>query len=372
MKKVLFTSTLDSFMFAFNIPYLEYFKKEGYEVHVAANGNEKIPFCDKKIVVPFERSPFKIKNLRALRELTKLINTEKYDIIHTHTPVGSVMTRIAARKARKKYHTKVIYTAHGFHFYKGAPKINWLIYYTIEKILTRYTDDLITINKEDYNLAKKKFKTNVHYIPGVGIDPKKFDIKLTVPEKDKLRKSLGLKKDDFIMIFPAELNKNKNQIMLIEAMKKLTKKHSNIHLLLPGKDNYGGIYQNIVTKEGLDNNIHFLGFRNDIPKLLKICNLSVSSSLREGLPINIIEAMYSGLPIIAVNCRGMEDLITNKQNGFLVAPNDIDKFVSIVEKIYNKKVDIDALKKNNKEKTKIYLLDNILKYYDEIYKQYEK
>lgn len=369
MKKVLFTATEDSFMFAFQIPYLQYFKNEGYEVHVATNGSEKIPYCDKKITVPFERNPFKIKNLRALKQLKKLIDTEKYDLIHTHTPVGSVITRIAAKKARKNHHTRVIYTAHGFHFYKGAPLKNWLMYYTVEKKLAKYTDDLITINKEDYEIAKKKFKTNVHYIPGVGIDPKKFDIKMSEKDKEKFRKSLGLKKEDFVIIFPAELNQNKNQIVLIEAMKKLVKKHPKIHLLLPGRDSYNGQYQAIVAKENLDNNIHFLGFRKDIPKLLKISNISVSSSLREGLPVNIIEAMYSGLPIISMKCRGMEDLITDKENGFIINQNDVDGFVNAIEKIYTKKINTAKFKKYNENKTKIYLLDNILKHYIDIYKQ---
>ena len=372
MKKVLFTATIDSHIHTFHIPYLKYFKQKGYEVHVATNDNTEMPFCDKKIVVPFARNLFKIKNIIALRQLQKIINYEKYDIIHTHTLIGSIITRIATRSPIKKYNTKVIYTTYGFPFYKGAPKKDWLIYYPIEKKLSRYTDDLITINKEDYELAKNKFHTNIHYIPGVGIESEKFDIKLSTFEQEKIRNLLGLKKDDFVIIYTAELNENKNQIMLIKAMKILVKKYPNIHLLLVGKDNYNGYYQNIVSKEKLNNNIHFLGYRTDIPKLLKISNLSVSSSLREGLPISIMEAMYVGLPIIGSNCRENRDLIKDNVNGFLIEPNDVDKFASTVEKIYKNKVNIDLIKENNKEKAKTYTLDNILKYYDNIYRKYEK
>lgn len=361
MKKVLFTATVDSHILAFHTPYLKYFKEKGYEVHVATNGDEKIPYCDKKIKIPFERSPYKINNIKAIKQLKKIINKEKYEIIHTHTPMGSVVTRIAAAHSRKENKTRVIYTAHGFHFYKGAPKKNWLIYYPIEKILARYTDDLITINKEDYELAKKKFKTKVHYIPGVGIDPKKFDIKMTDKEKEELRKSLGLTKNDFVMIYPAELNYNKNQIFLIDVMEEICKRHSNIHLLLAGKDSFNGYYQKIVKEHNLENNIHFLGFRNDIPQLLKISNISVSSSLREGLPLNIIEAMYMGLPIVATECRGMSDLIKKES---LIKKNSKEQFINRIIKTYSNEIE----KKTNKNMKK-YLLNNILKQYIKIYEK---
>lgn len=366
MKKVLFTATVDSHILAFHLPYLKYFKENGYDVHVATNGDEEIPYCDKKHKVCFERSPFKINNLKAIQQLKKIINNEEFDIIHTHTPMGSVVTRLAAKKSRKKYHTKVIYTAHGFHFYKGSPKKFWMMFYPVEKFLAKYTDDLITVNKEDYEFAKRKFKTNVHYVPGVGIDPKKFDVKMTNKEKEDLRKSLNLKNDDFVMIYPAELNKNKNQIFLIKCMEELVKKYSNIHLLLVGKDSYNGFYQNIVKEKNLKN-IHFLGFRKDIPQLLSISNISLSSSLREGLPVNIIEAMYMGLPVVANNCRGMSDLIENDKNGFLIKNSNLNKFMKSIESIYFNKIDLNKISLNNKEKSSNYLIDKVLDEYIKIY-----
>lgn len=337
MKKVLFTATVDSHILAFHLPFLKLFKENGYEVHVATNGDEEIPYCDKKIKISFERSPFKPNNLKAIKQLKKVVDEEKYDIIHTHTPMGSVVTRLAAKKARKNG-TRVIYTAHGFHFFKGAPLLNWMIFYPVEKYLSKYTDTLITINKEDYELAKKKFKKckNIEYVPGVGIDEEKFNFKMTKKEKSELRESLGLKDNDFVMIYPAELNKNKNQIMLIEAMEQLVKEYNNIHLLLPGKDSYNGYYQNIVKEKHLENNIHFLGFRKDIPKLLKISDLAVASSKREGLPVNIMEAMYVGLPVIATNCRGQRDLVKDGKNGYLVN-NQSELYNSILNVINEEK-----------------------------------
>lgn len=369
-KKVLFTATVDSHILHFHIPYLKLFKENGYEVHVATNGNEKIPYCDKKHIIPFERSPYKINNIKAIKNLEKIINEEKFDIIHCHTPMGSVVTRLAAKNARKKYDTRVIYTAHGFHFYKGAPKLNWLLFYPVEKYLSKYTDTLITINKEDYELAKNKFKKckNIEYVPGVGIDEEKFNFKMSSKEKRELRKSLGLKKDDFVMIYPAELNKNKNQILLIKAMEQLVKNYQNIKLLLPGIDSYNGYYQQLVKEKQLDKNIYFLGFRKDIPKLLKISDLEVASSYREGLPVNILEAMYVGLPIVATNCRGQRDLIENGINGYLISFGKVEDFIDKIELLYQYKDQYKKIQSLNMSKGKLYILSEIMVKMRKIYK----
>lgn len=369
MKKALFVATVDIHIRVFHLPYLKLLKEMGYEVHVATNGDEIFPNCDKKYQICVERNPFKLNNIKAIKQLKKIINEEKYDMIHCHTPMGSVVTRLAAKKARKNYKTRVIYTAHGFHFYKGAPIVNWMMYYPIEKILSKYTDDLITINKEDYNLAKSKFKTKVHYIPGVGIDESKFDFEMTSKEKQELRKSLGLKKDDFVMIYPAELSFRKNQEWLVNTLKKIIEKNKKIHLLLPGKDGLNGKINNLINDLELTENVHLLGFRKDIPKLMRISNLSISTSKQEGLPVNIMEAMYTGLPIIATDCRGNSDLIDNGKSGFIIQQNDSKDLVNKINKIYNKEIDIKELSKNSKEKSKKYLLNYIL---EEVRTIYEK
>lgn len=371
MKKVLFVATVDSHILHFHIPYLKLFKENGYEVHVATNGNEKIPYCDKKYTIPIERSPYKLRNIKAIKQLKEIIDNEKYDIIHCHTPMGSVVTRLAARKARKKYHTRVIYTAHGFHFYKGAPTLNWILFYPVEKYLAKYTDTLITINNEDYELAKKKFKRrckDIQYVPGVGIDTKKFDIKMTEKEKNELRKSLGLKKDDFVMIYPAELSQRKRQIWLINAISDLMKKYKSIHLLLPGKDSLNGECQNLINDLNLSNQIHLLGYRNDIQKLLRISNISISTAKQEGLPVNIMEAMYIGLPIVASDCRGNRDLVKDGVNGYLIELNDDKKFKNRIEKIYKSEEIALKFSGENKKIIDDYLLDKIILLMLKIYK----
>ena len=364
MKKVLFTSTVDSHILQFHLPFLKLFKEKGYEVHVATNGNEEIPYCDVKHVVSFERSPFKLNNLKAIKQLRKIIKDEKFDMIHTHTPMGSVVTRLAAKKYRKKYHTRVIYTAHGLHFFKGAPFKNWLLFYPVEKHLSKITDTLILINQEDYNLCKRKFKKckDIQYVPGVGIDEKKFDFKMTKKEKNELRKSLGLKENDFVMIYPAELSKRKRQIWLIDTIKELLNKHNNIHLLLPGKDSLKGECQKKVKELNLEKQIHFLGYRKDIPKLLLISDLSISSANQEGLPVNIMEAMYVGLPIVATDCRGNRDLVEDRVNGYLVDLNDQNRFSTCVENIYLSNENSNKYGEKSNYIIKKYLLDNILVY----------
>ena len=248
MKKVLFTATVDSHILHFHIPYLKWFKEQGYEVHVATNGNEQIPYCDVKHKVTFERNPIKINNLKAIKQLKQIIDKEKFEIIHCHTPMGGVVTRIAAKKARKEG-TKVIYTAHGFHFYKGAPIIYWILFYPVEKWLSKYTDCLITINEEDFKLATKRFKTKkIELVSGVGVYKDKFNFELSESEQEKLRADLGIKKDDFVFIYAAELSKRKNQTMVINAMNEISKKYNNVKLILPGLDSMKQYYQKIVKK----------------------------------------------------------------------------------------------------------------------------
>ncbi len=361
MKKVLFTATVDSHILQFHLPFLKLFKDKGYEVHVATNGTEEIPYCDVKHTVSFERSPFKINNLKAIKQLKKIIEEEKFDIIHTHTPMGSVVTRLAAKNARKKYHTRVIYTAHGLHFFKGAPLKNWIMFYPVEKYLSKYTDTLILINQEDYELCKRKFKKckDIQYVPGVGIDEEKFNFTMTEEEKLELRESLGLKKDDFVMIYPAEISKRKRQEWLINSISNLLKANNNIHLLLPGQDSLNGKCQDLVKKINLEQQIHFLGYRKDIPRLLKISDLAVSSSNQEGLPVNIMEAMYVGLPIVATNCRGNRDLVQNGINGYLVEINNHVRFTNLIYDIFSCKNISEKFSYENNKKIKKFLLDKI-------------
>ncbi len=369
-KKALFVATILSHIKSFHEPYLKLLSDNDYKTYVAAKNNlkieEKIKNCDEFVEISIERSPFKLNNIRAIRQLKKLIEKEKFDLIHCHTPMGSVVTRIAAKKARRKNGTRVIYTAHGFHFFKGAPKKNWLIYYPVEWFLAKYTDTLITINKEDYELAKKKFNKrckDIQYVPGVGIDEKRFQIKLTNSEKDSLKKSLGLKSDDFVLTCVARLDNNKNQGFLINVVEELIKKYNNIHLLLAGRDELDGYYQKLVKEKKLNKHVHFLGNRDDIPELLSITNVVVSASKREGLPVNVMEAFAAGNPVVALKCRGMEDLITDDSLGIIINNNDCFAFCEAVLKYYKKDINARTFAK----KIQFFSITNTLKIMKKIY-----
>jgi glycosyltransferase EpsD len=335
-KKVLFCATVDFHFSAFHLPYLQWFKEQGWEVHVAAAGNIELPFVDQKFNIPIQRSPFNRKNLGAYKELKSIINNNHYKIIHCHTPMGGVLTRLAARQARK-HDTKVIYTAHGFHFCKGAPLLNWLIYYPIEKTLSRYTDCLITINEEDYSLAvTHRFKANqIEHVHGVGVDTDRFTPVKEI-HKSVLREKYHYRNDIFLMFYAAEFNKNKNQEILIEALALVKEQVPNAKLLLAGEGPLIEHCKQLAIKLEVEEMVDFLGYRNDIEALLKMSDAAVASSFREGLPVNIMEAMACGLPVIAVDNRGHRELIANNKNGWLVESDSIEFSKRILNLAVNK------------------------------------
>ncbi len=369
MKKVLFIATVTSHIIGFHIPYLKWFKEQGYEVHVASNGNKKIEYCDKHFDLPFDRFPFTNNNIRVYKALKKIIKENRYQIIHCHTPVGGVLARLAARKTRKRG-TRVIYTAHGFHFYKGAPLHNWILYYPIEKTMARYTDCLITINQEDYKFAKKHLKAKqIELIHGVGMITSRVDKELTKEEKLNYKKELDVKEDEVVFSYVAELNKNKNQILLINTIKKLKEEKKNIKLLLIGEGPLYNYYEEVIKKENLQDNIILLGKRNDINEILSITDIYVASSIREGLPVNIMEAMYKGLPIIATNNRGHRELIENGKTGYLINDfKNIDMMISKIVELINDEKEVRNFGKRAKEKANKYCLKNVFKEMEKIYK----
>jgi glycosyltransferase EpsD len=325
-KKVLFCATVDYHFKAFHLPYLQWFKEQGWEVHVAASGKIKLPHVDKKYDIPIQRSPIHKLNIAAYSELKKIIEKNNYKIIHCHTPMGGVLTRLAARSVRK-HGTKVIYTAHGFHFCKGAPVLNWLVYYPIEKVLSRYTDYLITINQEDYQLATKhRFKAGIiSHVHGVGVDTNRFK-PATSQQKVQLRKEFGYKNDEFLMFYAAEFNKNKNQQLLIRILELMKGEVPKAKLLLAGEGPLLKECQNLAAQLGIDKMIDFLGYRTDIETLLKISDVAVASSFREGLPVNIMEAMACGLPIIATDNRGHRELVKDQINGWVIKQQKVVEY----------------------------------------------
>lgn len=328
MPAILFVATVDLHFEKFHLPYLQWFKEQGWEVHVAARGERELPFVDRKFNIPFERSPLRKGNWRAYRELSELIGGETYEVIHCHTPMGGMLARLAGWKARQKG-TKILYTAHGFHFCKGAPLFNWLLYYPIEKGLARLTDCLITINSEDYRLARKRHfhAAEIAHVPGVGIQTERFQ-PLGPEEKAERRRELGLAEDGLLLFYAAEFNKNKNQQLLIQALSRLRYEVPEARLVLAGSGPLLEICRELARRLRVEERVDFLGYREDVMRLMPACDIAVASSLREGLPVNIMEAMASGLPVIATDNRGHSELVRDGVNGYIVPPGDASLFAN--------------------------------------------
>jgi len=367
LKKVLFTAHIDQHIRHFHIPYLRWFQENNYETHVASNGNETLESTDKKHNVSFSRNPLSITNIKGYFQLKKIIKTEGFEVIHCHTPVGGMITRLAAISSRKKG-TQVIYTAHGFHFYKGSNFKNWLIYYNVEKILSYFTDTIITINEEDYQTAvNKNFKSNnIEKVNGVGIDLKKYKI-IDPLQKTKIRENLKLKNEDFILVYVAELSVRKNQEVLIEAINLIKNKIPNIKLLLVGKGKDEKKLKEKIFQYNLENNIRLLGYRKDVNEIMGMADVSISSANQEGLPVNILESMACGLPLIVSDCRGNVDLIENEKNGYVVKKDSSKEFADKILTMY-KNSSNEIFIKNNLEKVKDYEIQKIIKNMSEIYK----
>jgi glycosyltransferase EpsD len=374
VKKVLFVaSVVKKHIMVFHLPYLEWFKNNGYEVHVCANNDYEnkeecnIPFCDEFYELPFERSPLKKENILAYKKVKTLINQNKYDIIHCHTPIGGALGRLAAKNA-KRNGAKVIYTAHGFHFFNGASYKHWLIYYPVEKLLSKYTDILITINQEDYDAAiNKKFKAKkVALVNGVGINLEKFQPQIE-EKKLSLREKYGYSANDFILMYAGELSYRKHQDLLINVASKLKDRIPNLKILLAGNGDLEEQYLKQIAYLDVHNQVELLGFRKDIDNLMNLADLAVSASRQEGLPVNVMEAMATGLPLVVTDCRGNRDLVTDNENGFVVGIDDIEKFADSVEKLHKSKELRVKFGEKSLENIKRYSLDNVLKEMGDIY-----
>ena len=338
--KVLYVATVvKTHIMEFHIPYLEMFKEMGWETAVAARNDYndskdcKIPYCDHYYDIPIERQPFRLKNLIAYKKLKRIIDDGEYDIIHCHTPMGAALTRLAAGRARKKG-SKVFYTAHGFHFYKGAPFINWLVYYPVEKILARMTDVLITINKEDYERAKSFKAGRVEYIPGIGIDNEKF--RYNSENRCAIRRELGIKESDFVILTVGELIPRKNHKVVLETILDLKNKNllGNIKYVICGSGKLESELKSWTNQTGLSDSVIFAGYRKDVEKFYSTADLFVFMSKQEGLPVALMEAMAAGLPAVCSDIRGNKDLITDGYNGFLIHSN-VEELGTVILKLKN-------------------------------------
>ncbi|MDO5300520.1 MAG: glycosyltransferase family 4 protein [Clostridia bacterium] len=318
----------------FHVPTIRRLKELGWTVDVAASGEEEVPYCDRQIHGVWKRSPFTLDTLRGIRQLRRVIEEGHYDIVYCHTPVGALVARLAAKKARRRG-TKVVYFAHGFHFFTGAPLINWVLFYPIERLLAHHTDALITLNDEDYQRAQKVFPKSlpIYQVPGVGVDFARLDVADREQARRVHREEWGIEQDALVLIYIAELIPNKNQGMLFEALKEIQKTKTDTYLVCVGPDHAHGSFQKLAKQMGVSDSVIFTGWRTDIGECLVSADIAVASSIREGLALNIVEAMYCGLPVVATDNRGHVPIIRDGENGFLVHVGESEKMARRVLEI---------------------------------------
>ena len=362
-KRILITST-DLMMVQFLLPHVINLSENGYEVEIACSDvGGRIDEIRKKLngyvndihEVCLKRSPVSLSNLKGYQDMKKVIRNGHYDIIWTNEPVMGVVTRLAAQKARRNG-TKVLYMVHGFHFYDGAPKLNWMVYYPIEKWMAPKADVICTVNQEDYKRAQKFKVSRVEYIHGIGINT----ARLTLGEKkNDLREELGLAGDDFIVLSIGELNENKNQKIILKAISLMN--DSKVHYILCGKGDQLENLKKLTTELHLEKQVHFLGYRKDVVDICSQADVYVMPSLREGLPVASLEAMYCGLPLITSNIRGLVDVMKDGVSGYMLNPEDSRGFAKALNKLKENGDLCKSMGEYNKETVKPYCIEETQK-----------
>jgi glycosyltransferase EpsD len=308
-KKILYCASTTSHIQNFHLPYLQFFHEMGWQVDVAVESAAEIPYADNVIILPLQKSLLAVSNLRAIYYANRLLAKNRYDIISTHTTLAGAAVRLAVQLSRKRS-AKVVYTSHGY-FFKEEDGLSKWPYIWLEKLLAPVTDVLMVMNRMDYRLAHQhSLSKTIVSIPGMGLDTAKFT-KIEIKDKKNLKVSAGYNPDDFLIVYAAEMSKRKNQGELIRAFAVAAAKEPTLKLLLAGEGALKDEYIELVRKFGFGGRICFLGHFTNMASLYGMCDLAVSTSRCEGLPFNVMEAMASGLPVVATRIKGHIDLLDN-------------------------------------------------------------
>lgn len=370
LKKFLFVCTTDSMIWNFLIPHIRFLQARNHIVDCAC---AETGFYFKELEdrfrltvhkIDFQRSPYQVKNIMCLKELVMLIRKNHYDIIHCHEPVGGVMGRVAGRICGKK----VIYTAHGFHFYKGAPLINRMLYETVERFLARFTDVLITINQEDYKAAQtfhlakggKSF-----FIRGIGLDVNAF--RQTKVDVELKRAEFGIGRDQFVVLSVGEFIKRKNYEVALRAFAKADL--PNAIYLICGEGELRARLELLAKELKISRQVIFAGFRKDIKEIVQIADIFLFPTLQEGLGLAAIEGMSAGLPIVASNVRGVNEFLVEGKSGYGLSPLDVDGFSSAIQKLACQRELVEQIGQFNRKHIETFDINKILLQMDSIYEE---
>lgn len=335
MTKVLYIATSDIHLATFHIPYLNWLSSEGIQVDIAVENRGNLNFENVSTVyhLDFTRSLLNPALLASYRKLKKIIDEGEYDIIHCHTPIPSMLARLASRSARKRG-AKVLYTAHGFHFYKGAPLSKWLVYYTAEYILSRFTDAVITINSEDFGYVNNKMlHKDSYFIKGIGVDSSRF--KPLDNEGRRLKRlELGIEPNKFVLLYVAEFIPRKNHQFIIKAIEILQKSIPDLLVLFAGKGILLEDMKSLAKELEVEKSVRFLGFRTDVHLLSAIADVGISSSKHEGLGLGLTEEMFCKVPIVASFDRGHKEMVVHGVNGYMFKQGNTREFLEYITQLY--------------------------------------
>lgn len=350
MKKILITCT-DLMMVQFLIPHVRNLSEQGFSVELACSDvggrlgevREALPGVPVH-PVRLKRSPGSLRNLLGYGDLKKRIQPGKYQIIWTNEPVMGVFTRLAARGSG----ARLLYLCHGFHFYRGCGPVNW-IFYPIEWAMSRLTDVLVTINREDEAMAKTMHAGRVAYIHGIGVDTGRLET-----QKGNIRRELGLTEADFLVLSVGELNRNKNHRVILRAVAGLH--DPKLHYAICGRGPLREQLAELARKLGIEKQVHFLGYRKDMGAVYAAADLLAHPSRREGLGLAPLEAMHCGLPVLASDTRGIRDYGDRE---FLFPPEDAAGFAHAIAELKADREKRCLCGSRNRQAAAPYVLENV-------------
>lgn len=366
MKKILYITTLSRTINAFLIPHIQRLIEIGHVVDCACSVDRPVheSLLSNGVSVydiPFSRNPLDLNNRKAFQKLVEIQKEHQYDIIHVHTPIAALYGRLLKMKFPK---LKTIYTAHGFHFYKGAPLLNWLLYYPIERIMARFTNAIITMNDEDFERAKTFQVSETYKVNGVGLNLNQYNV--LSYQKELSRAKLGLNISDFVILMIAELNVNKNHQQMIDAISVLRDEYPQLKVLCAGEGQLLETIKEEIVKKKLENTITMLGYRKDIEELISASDIGMLLSYREGLPRNIMELMAFGKPVIGTNIRGIKDLVLDHETGLLVKIGDYVATADAIKTFIQEKNLLQSFGQKAFERVQMYEISNVLHQLEEV------
>jgi glycosyltransferase involved in cell wall biosynthesis len=370
MPKLLVVTTVPITIRSFLLPFIKHFRSLGWQVDGMAQGisadQDCVENCDRIFDIQWSRNVFDPRNLLAGVSRVKEVVTEgKYDLVHVHTPIAAFVTRYALKNVKK---TQVIYTAHGFHFYRGGSAVKNAIFLSLEKLAGSWTDYLITINQEDAAAAKKyNFlpTEKIYYTRGIGVDTEYYASgKVSSENLTQVRQELSLSENDTLLLAIAEFTPRKRHRDLINALAKVA--NPQVHLALAGEGPIRPEIEELAQKLGIKQQVHFLGYRRDIPTLIQAADAVLLVSQQEGLPRSIMEAMCLNTPVIGSNIRGTRDLLEN-DCGLLVELGDTDALAQAMIQVVKNPDSLAVMAEKAQAKIVSYDLKAIIQQYTDIY-----